>query len=440
MPTWPIDESRGAFISEDGLHATLVEGHGAESRVLVDGVPGPKFDLLPQSVLLSRNGKRVAYVAKRGPDRWVAVVDGVARPEYGDAAAEFGERSEGYRPFRQPLAFSPDGKRVACAVRKEGKLLVVIDGVAGPAFEGTLGSRVIFSADGKHVAYVLRHNGKYVVVADGVPGPEYEHVYEPALSPDGGRVAYMAQLGWHRAAAVVDGKPGPEYDTVCELRLSPDGQRVTYRAFQGKKQLVIVDGVPGPEYDGALDLTLSPDGRRVCYRAGQHGKNIAVVDGVPGPEYDWIANFCLSPDGKRVAYAAKQGDKFFLVVDGVPEPAHDNVCPQFPVFSPDGRHFAYVSQSEGEGDRWFVVVDGVPGPELRRGLVGRPEFSPDSKQVACITEEGGSFSLVVGTAVGPDYERIIGPAHLFHDNGVLEYLAIKYDKLYRVKHVPTPDN
>lgn len=73
------------------------------------------------SLVFSANGKRVAYVAKRG-EKWLVVVDEVAGEEYDSIG-------------RDGVAFSPESDQVACLARRRDRWLVVVDGVEGAEYD-----------------------------------------------------------------------------------------------------------------------------------------------------------------------------------------------------------------------------------------------------------------------------------------------------------------
>ena len=92
------------------------------------------------------------------------------------------------------------------------------------------------------------------MLVDGQAGPEYDGVGDGSLlfSPDSKRVAYQAQNGG-KSWMVVDGqKVGTDYDQASGLIFSPDGNRVAYVAQKGGKMLVIVDGQAGQKYNGEI--------------------------------------------------------------------------------------------------------------------------------------------------------------------------------------------
>jgi hypothetical protein len=127
---------------------------------------------------------------------------------------------------------------------------------------------------------------------------------------------------------------------------------------------------------------------------------MVVVDGQEGAEYDAIREDTLifSADGKRVAYRAWKSEKCMVVVDGEASAEYDAIAEGSPIFSADSRHVAYRAW---KGARRLVVVDGQ--------------------------EAGAEY-----------YDGIVKNGPTFHSDGVLEYLGIKDNSLYRVKYIPVP--
>ena len=123
----------------------------------------------------------------------------------------------------------------------------------------------------------------------------------------------------------------------------------------------------------------------------------------------------ISADGKRLAYAAKDDQgRMSLFVQNLPdgEPRRLDLGDRSatsPEFSPDGRWFAFRSESEGGG------VDIVPlegGTPRRLGPGGySPRYSPDGRWIAYFRTDGPSSrfafgSLYVVAAQGGDPRRI----------------------------------
>jgi len=166
------DQVHSPTFSADGRHFAYAASRGGRFRLVVDGHEQGDFsDLRSGTVVLSADGRRTGCIVANG-SQWAAVIDGREDPPHDGVM---------YRP-----AFSPDGGRVAYAVREGNTYFVVVDGVPSPIvhgsagvpvdtsrYEGGLGwMRPVFSADGAHMAYWGNGNRwDGVVVLDGVPVP-----------------------------------------------------------------------------------------------------------------------------------------------------------------------------------------------------------------------------------------------------------------------------
>ena len=100
--------------------------------------------------------------------------------------------------------------------------------------------------------------------------------------------------------------------------------------------------------------------------------------------------------------------------------------------SPDGRHLAHITFRDQKA---CVVVDGQAGAEYDGIVKGTPLFSPDSKRVAYVAIKGEKSFVVVDHQACAEYYEILEGTLIFSPHGTLEYLAIRDNSLYRVKHI-----
>ncbi len=385
--------------------ATLLAGDAGQ-RVIVDDRPGEAYDRVEcQSLTFSPDSQRLAYAAER-LGAWFVVLDG---QEYGPYGAL------GMQPERDSfsLAFSPDSQRLAYAVGEAGRWSVHVDGQADASYAGILESSITFSPDGSRLAYVARTDERrWVVVIDGMAGPAFDQAaFGPGgivFSPDSLHVAYAAMMS-SRPTIVIDGQAlEVPYDSVGGLTYSSDA-RLAFAARRGMRFYAVVDGQEGPPFDlvgsnGVLGGVLfSPDGRRVAYPAEQGQDALMVVDGVEGRLYDTVGSPVFSPDGQRLAYAATRLGLEYMVVDGEEGPALDAVVP-YPVFSPDGHRCAYVAL---RGTRWTVIVDGARLGNYDSVASRSVTFSPDGAHVAFVVKRGDTYSSVLDGRIGQAYDRIV---------------------------------
>lgn len=241
--------------------------------------------------------------------------------------------------------------------------------------------------------------------------------------------------------------------TEGPLAWSPDGERITFTRAEdrGKQESDIwvmnADGsdqrnlTSSPE-TGEASPVWSPDGQRIAFtRSEDKDSDIWVMnaDGsaqrnlTDSPETHEIAP-AWSPDGERIAFThvprlktddptLENGDIFVMNADGSgqrnltggPEP--DDLIPDSPAFSPDGKRIAFLGLREGaqSGVVWAMNADGSDPAPLentpRTGLDGSsPAFSPDGKQIAFAGERYGTqtFGLFVMNPDGSDQTKIPG--------------------------------
>jgi Tol biopolymer transport system component len=110
------------------------------------------------------------------------------------------------------LVFSPDSKHVAWNALRQGKWLVVVDGVEGRAYEVVFDGPV-FSPDSKHVAFTAERGGKQLLVADGAEGNEYDRFV-------GNGPVYDSPTQFHALAL----RGGELFRVETEIVMSPAGR------------------------------------------------------------------------------------------------------------------------------------------------------------------------------------------------------------------------
>jgi Tol biopolymer transport system component len=423
-PRWPIvfspDSKHFAFIAQKGNQVVVVEdGKEISTQAQVDTT---------SSLLFSRQGDHLVFVARDSAGAAWVVLDGVAGSKYKSV---------------QLPQFSDDGHHleyVAC--KTLGKFVVVVDGKEGSEFEGVgagnTGAGILVSPDGAHVAYMAykqgASNGGILAIIDGTAIPDVTRVF---MSPDGKYIAYVRippdpNASQIRSIMVVNGKAGVDYTAFESLRFAPDGHPIYTMHSGPNSKVFLIDGNKESDAYDAADLNtlhFSADGKHTAYVARVNTRAFVVLDGKKMPEfvdvqrppaynmelaYEKMLQFTpdghviyharasnnyglvkddqilgddgmVSPDGRRVA-TVKQANNGTsqataqLTLDGQTGPAFLDITKM--AFSPDSKHFAYVgrrSVPNGSDGGYFLVVDGVQKGEYPE--VAELEFSPDSQDL-----------------------------------------------------------
>jgi hypothetical protein len=241
--------------SPDNRHVVYVVKRG-EGRLVpvLDGVEREAIEgALESRPVFGPDSRCVAYLVMRGEER-IVVVDGDRRREHkgiengtripapSDKPA-FRVRNTGNTWYvvreRKPAKsrfVSPDGKRQAQEVRREGEMGIAVDGVEGNLYKWVhqpiCGSYFCFSPDSRRTAYTARRDedSGWVAVVDGVEGPEYLLARDIIFSPDSKHVAYQAyregEEKWNGPRyLVVDGAevPVPGSFLRCRHMITFDG-------------------------------------------------------------------------------------------------------------------------------------------------------------------------------------------------------------------------
>jgi TolB protein len=355
-----------------------------------------------------------------------------------------------------------DGYRLALRVLVTMLLLIllVVASLAlapSAAAQGPVGSLVIGTASGGPI-YVLEANGT---------GPRYlTSGIDPALSPDGQRVAFTRWEGPQNGAPGslwVIGLDGlGERLVLGDLRQprspvwSPDGSQIALSVQQG--------GRLAPEYKCGRTLPSDPlmadaDGDYVrvvvetgggdvevkyCYTLLAHPNwRLRVVDVASGSFQDLPGDlFSRAPawdpaNPWRVVYEGEMG-----LVNLDLNQAHtwaltDDANDHTPVFSPDGSRLAvsywqhdhweiHVLNADGSGRVRLtdtplrVIVEGrLQGQDAHAWNNAAPVWSPDGSQIAFLTDRTGEWQVWVMEADGSS-QRPMLPAELVAELG-LEY-------------------
>jgi hypothetical protein len=360
---------------------------------------------------------------------------------------------------------SPNGGHLATVGHKGSRMVVTVDGVAGPKVDDvitpvlswidvryqervppeeqgyTSPKPVTFSKKGNHYAYVARIGQEWVLMEDnkellrmpaggivggtsGIAGSAGNTDIRLQFGGEDGKHLYLARSSFAGFELWMDGQKLPGYyfsggggsaGTMDPL-ISSDGNHIAYIAtlgtHPGDKQTVFFDGKDTGYY--ADNLQLSPDGLHVLGLGKEGNAQTLLVDGKPLMKAQGIIRFYVASVGSHLAVVTQKtlangNIGQVLLVHG--KPVEGTLCEQIPyvTFSPDGKRFAALCTRSGA--QW-MVVDGKKGQEYQmidqpisgmKGVTG-PTFSPDSAKFGYSAMMGQKKFIVIDEDESDAYE------------------------------------
>lgn len=256
-------------------------------------------------------------------DAFAATPDGATEWNLTDEARFPNERSRG----EEQITFAPDGMRFAWVDIYEGRLYLtnVVTGLSERLAAGV--SQPAFSPDGSTIAYVARGGIRSIAVTGGEPVVLAEEGSSPVWSPDGATIAY--------------------------LRSSEDAT-------------VEVDPQTGDL------ITMVSDRRQALWFMNPDGSDQRQVEAQP-TDADWsVVGGDWSPDGDRFAVEVRFGDNHdIVVIDTVTRTGirltDDPAVDASPTWSPDGSTIAFATGRWGTGvGHSEIATISAEGLDLRR--------------------------------------------------------------------------
>jgi Tol biopolymer transport system component/tRNA A-37 threonylcarbamoyl transferase component Bud32 len=220
---------------------------------------------------------------------------------------------------------------------------------------------------------------------------------DPAISPDGEKIAYASNESGNLDIYVIDSGGGNSQSITKEPSEEyapawfPDGRSIAFVSnrsgrddvwkvgqFGGSPTLLIVD---------ATDPDISPDGRRIAFSRPSSGGDLRICV-APLGEPDSVKVLtgdndglwehrdpAWSPDGSHICYSA-QHNLWVVPSEGgrVRRLTTEGAVESEPVWSPDGRHVYFSSYREGTRALWRVSSKG--GKPERVTMGGSSEACP----------------------------------------------------------------
>jgi serine/threonine protein kinase len=450
-------DCRNPFWSPDGARIYYVSAAADSDALWSVGAAGGRAQVELRDVsvaTMSPDGKAVVFLRDEGGFRhtiWVTSPPGATPRRFAPEWRGKGGTGISY------LQFSPDGKRVALWANSLTSQIEALAAGSGAPIDrpqvwlfdypsGTarqvlqsLGQmtrahpfswmrdsrRIVFGAD-----RLGRSPGTHLWVGD-VEADRLEPLavsssseYEPAVSPDGKRIAFVANDTHHDIVEIpLDGSPLRE-------KLSSPSDEVDPSWSDRGRFVYVTDRSGSPE---------------IWLRESEGAMEMPVVTARNfGGETHLLSRLAVAPDGQRVAYQRRDRDGYFIWVSPLAGgPAvrlvsrQDSTYNDAPTWSPDGAWVAFVYLAVDGIWRLGKTRTGASGKviELKRGISfsSAPRWSPDGQWITVESADGLSL-------ISPDgaVERKISDqtwlAHAWVQSGQ-EILAVRESDDYRLQLV-----
>jgi hypothetical protein len=225
------------------------------------------------------------------------------------------------------------------------------------------------------------------------------------------------------------GKREPVAGQASQPALSPDGQRLAYRSWepgqQGLRVLELEDGRTWHWIDSAEAArpSWSPDSQNIVFPSQQESDQRWRIYRTVGLEYVQIRRYGSDMlgrvpiwlgDGRIVYWDCPLANCGLYVMEGdgaspvrLTTAEHDTG----PAASPDGRQVAFTSNRGGNWDIYVIDSLAPPGTEPTRltnhtARDGLPAWSPNGKWLAFASDRGGSWAVWAMRPNGSKLQRL----------------------------------
>lgn len=359
-----------------------------------------------------------------------------------------------------PVAFSPDGSRIAFTDGEwDTSSVPVLGGEPAPMLANAEGlswinrpaqpPRVLFSAsthEGLHMGIFTATESRSDQRTVYLPADVNGMAHRSFLSPDGKSVLLveMNVSGWLPCRVVsFDGAPfdgsspghrvGPQPAQCTDGAWTPGGKWMYFAANAGSGYHIwrqrFPDGTPEQVTSGATEeegLSMAPDGKSFVTSVGESESTLWVHD--PNGErqitfegYSYLPQF--SSDNQHLYYLRRSKDNIRFVSGELWEndlntSKKERLLPDFLIeqydVSPDGRQVVFITlDGSGHAPLWIAALDGSSAPRrLSDQDCLHALFSSDG-QIFFVGGKAGEMYLQAVRADGSGLRRVIPDRALF---------------------------
>lgn len=233
---------------------------------------------------------------------------------------------------------------------------------------------------------------------------KYGWVEEYHVSPDGERVAAVANIGEGEFTVSVNGAPwtADVYERIWNIQFSPDGRLTGYAADMGEWKLFIDDAVSEAAYGYLMQTFFSRTGETVACAVQQDMQYGMLLNGTLWSTlYDNANQFALSESGAASAAVVQtapvpaadiqafQQGCYSIAVNGQAWPEKFVNC-WSPVFDRPGKRVA--AQVRTSLYDYTIAVDGISWGS-RYSCTWEPCFNPATGAVAAPVRTGSRWAM-----------------------------------------------
>ncbi len=297
-------------------------------------------------------------------------------------------------------SWSPDGTEIAFSNEEEDRFEICTVPVLGGSIRrlAQVESPIIgldWSPDGRSIVYSSSDDSSAIPrihllsLSDltrrtlTTPQPRGEGDIEPAFSPDGRSVAFIRINELQEQDAYIVSTDGGRVQ-----KLDMEGERVSGIDWMSQNEMIVLAtsksgyGVWRVSMDSNERIPLSkPRGPAQRPSVGPHGKHL-VYEELSFARDIWCFDILGARDFRKR-----------------PEPLiASTLSDSKPVFSPDGRFIAFVSDRSGSPEIWITDVEGGNPQRLtddRATQMMRPSWSPEGKELAYSSNKDGLLSIYI---------------------------------------------